>query len=199
MIHLMRLLRGPMRSRQIPPCPGGLSINGTRRSRSALDRGSSGLPPLASPLFFPRTFFPSEFTLQRVPSEVHASACPARVMLEFPLSALTTPLSPLKIRSGMFKDHVPTGGAPMSNWPDWWSWEIELSTHLKKRMLDRKFNETDIRVMLDDAESLSLSREPGRWIATTHLDARIWKIVVEPVASKRILVVVTAYRVLTRI
>ncbi len=86
----------------------------------------------------------------------------------------------------------------MMTWRDWWSWDIEPSTHLKKRMLDRRFNETDIRTMLDDAEGLSLSLEPGRWIVSTRLDARPWKIIMEPDSSKRILVVVTAYAVVTR-
>ena len=35
--------------------------------------------------------------------------------------------------------------------PDWWSWELELSAHLLKRMMDRQFNEADLRLMLDDA------------------------------------------------
>ena len=83
----------------------------------------------------------------------------------------------------------------MTNWPAWWSWEIEPSEHLRKRMLDRHFNETDLRLMLEEATLLSLSLEPGRWIAITTLAGRPWKIVLEPDASKCIVVVVTAFAV----
>jgi hypothetical protein len=33
----------------------------------------------------------------------------------------------------------------MPNWPEWWEWELELTAHLEKRMLDRDFNEIDLR------------------------------------------------------
>ncbi len=41
----------------------------------------------------------------------------------------------------------------MVDWPDWWSGELELSAHLLKRMMDRQFNEADLRLMLDDASN----------------------------------------------
>jgi len=33
-------------------------------------------------------------------------------------------------------------------WPDWWSWELQLTPHLKERMVDRGFAEIDLREML---------------------------------------------------
>ena len=34
-------------------------------------------------------------------------------------------------------------------WPDWWEWEIEISSHCLKRMSERGLNETDLRAMLE--------------------------------------------------
>lgn len=36
-------------------------------------------------------------------------------------------------------------------WPFWWDWELELSPHVLKRMLDRRFNESELRTMLEGA------------------------------------------------
>jgi hypothetical protein len=33
------------------------------------------------------------------------------------------------------------------HWPEWWSWDLELTPHLMKRMVDRQFNEVDLRLM----------------------------------------------------
>lgn len=37
------------------------------------------------------------------------------------------------------------------DWPQWWDWELEFSPHLLKRMVDRSFNEIDLRSMLSVA------------------------------------------------
>jgi hypothetical protein len=42
----------------------------------------------------------------------------------------------------------------MVEWPEWWQWELELSPHLLKRMLDRRFNETDLRLMVAAARGI---------------------------------------------
>ncbi len=83
----------------------------------------------------------------------------------------------------------------MPSWPEWWLWEIELSPHLFRRMKDRGFNETDIRLMLEDASGYHKDVEEGRWIIETMHEGRSWEIVVEPILNERMLVVVTAYRV----
>ena len=42
--------------------------------------------------------------------------------------------------------------------PEWWEWDLELSSHLLKRMVDRDFNEPDLRAMLETAAgSIQLS------------------------------------------
>ncbi|HEY1684624.1 MAG TPA: hypothetical protein VGG19_07680 [Tepidisphaeraceae bacterium] len=50
------------------------------------------------------------------------------------------------------------------NWPEWWHWELDCSNpHLAKRMMDRSFNETDLRQMLESAKSYQPDHTPGRW------------------------------------
>lgn len=83
----------------------------------------------------------------------------------------------------------------MVEWPDWWSWELELSPHLFKRMADRRFNETEIRLMLEVAIGYHIDEEPGRWVIETSHDGGPWEIIVEPDASVKQSVVVTAYPV----
>lgn len=78
--------------------------------------------------------------------------------------------------------------------PPWWEWEIELSPHVLKRMVDRGFSETDLRAMLaiDDVK-LRSSEHPGRWIVATSQDGEPWEVILEPDSSIRLTVVVTAY------
>ena len=83
----------------------------------------------------------------------------------------------------------------MAEWPAWWSWDLELSPHLVKRMADRGFNEADLRLMLEDASGYHESAEPGRWVVETHHAGHSWEAIVEPDALERVLVVVTAYPV----
>ena len=44
-------------------------------------------------------------------------------------------------------------GSTVKDWPDWWEWELEFTSHLEKRMEDRDFTELDLRAMLERAES----------------------------------------------
>jgi uncharacterized protein DUF4258 len=81
----------------------------------------------------------------------------------------------------------------MTEWPDWWSWELELSPHLFKRMIDRDFSETDLRQMLEDASGYHANHEAGRWAIETSRDNRAWEMIVEPDEQEQILVIVTAY------
>jgi len=81
------------------------------------------------------------------------------------------------------------------DWPEWWDWELELSPHLLKRMVDRRFSETDLRLMMEDATGLREDDEPGRWLVETWHASRPWEIVVEPDREDRLLVVITAYPV----
>jgi hypothetical protein len=80
-------------------------------------------------------------------------------------------------------------------WPAWWDWELELTPHVLKRMVDREFTELDLRQMLEDASSLRPDVEEGRWVVTARHRRRAWEIVVEPDSAERVLVVITAYPV----
>jgi hypothetical protein len=83
----------------------------------------------------------------------------------------------------------------MSGEPAWWSWEPELSPHLLKRMVDRQFNEVDLRAMLENSDSFRSDIEPGRWIVETQHGRRRWEVIVEPLVAESILLVITAYPV----
>ena len=81
-------------------------------------------------------------------------------------------------------------------WPAWWNWELDCSNpHLAKRMLDRSFNETDLREMFERATGYRPDIAPDRFIIDTRRDGSRWEIIVEPDASAETLVVVTAYAV----
>jgi Domain of unknown function (DUF4258) len=81
------------------------------------------------------------------------------------------------------------------DWPDWWDWELELSSHLLKRMTDRRFTEIDLRRMLERASGYREDVVEGRWIIETRHRGRPWEVIVEPDRGRQLLVVVTAYRV----
>jgi hypothetical protein len=77
-------------------------------------------------------------------------------------------------------------------WPEWWEWEIEYIPHLLKRMVDREFNETDLRTMLAEAYNY-MDQPDGRYLILTHWDDQPWAVVVEPDSADRVLLVITAY------
>ena len=83
----------------------------------------------------------------------------------------------------------------MTEWPEWWSWELELSPHLAKRMADRGFSEPDLRLMLEGAFGYHANYEPARWVVETRHAGHSWEVVVEPDPQEKVLVVVTAYPV----
>ncbi len=80
----------------------------------------------------------------------------------------------------------------MREWPSWWSWDLELSPHLLKRMVDRQFSEVDLRSMLEHASVLRDDVVDGRYIVEAWHEKEPWE-VVEPDAEAKMLVVVTAY------
>jgi hypothetical protein len=80
-------------------------------------------------------------------------------------------------------------------WPDWWEWELELSPHLLKRMVDRSFTEVDLRHMMERAASLHADIVEGRWIVSCHHERDRWEVIVEPDFEQQLVVVVTAYPV----
>ena len=82
-----------------------------------------------------------------------------------------------------------------NQWPDWWEWESELCPHVLKRMIDRQFNEIDLRNMLHHAKSYRQDIVEGRWIIETHHLHHPWEVIVEPDSTSNLLVVITAYSV----
>jgi hypothetical protein len=82
----------------------------------------------------------------------------------------------------------------MGKWPDWWEWELEVSPHILKRMIDRAFSETDLRLMLEQATGLRPDHVPGRWVVEATLDDARWEVIVEPDEVSEILIAVTAYK-----
>ena len=81
----------------------------------------------------------------------------------------------------------------MAEWPTWWSWELDLSPHLLKRMVDRRFNEADLRLMFEHGLGCRANHEEGRWVIETKHGVHPWEVIVEPLPDERILLVVTAY------
>lgn len=81
----------------------------------------------------------------------------------------------------------------MPKWPAWWGWELAFTSHLLRRMVDRRFSETDLRQMLEAARAIEPDREPGRWAVRTRHAGRDWEVIVEPVFTDQKLLVVTAY------
>ena len=78
-------------------------------------------------------------------------------------------------------------------WPAWRDWELELTPHVLKRMVDRGFTEVDLRQMLEDASSFRPDVEEGRWAIVSRHRRRSWEIIVELAEAERVLVVITAY------
>jgi hypothetical protein len=78
-------------------------------------------------------------------------------------------------------------------WPEWWKWEIEITPHIEKRMVQRGFNEIDLRTMLHNCSEFIKDREPGRYIILSKMGIMKWEIIVEPDYDQKLLVVVTAY------
>jgi hypothetical protein len=81
------------------------------------------------------------------------------------------------------------------HWPEWWDWELELSSHSLKRMVDRRFNEVDLRAMLENAISCHRDVVEGRWLVKTMHLRHPWEVIIEPDYVLKLQVVITAYPV----
>ena len=84
--------------------------------------------------------------------------------------------------------------AEHADWPEWWRWELAFTSHVRRRMTERGFSETNLREMLTDAEGFVPDIEPGRQAILTRWHGGAWKVIVEPNAVTEHLVVITAYR-----
>jgi hypothetical protein len=74
-------------------------------------------------------------------------------------------------------------------------WELELSPHLLRRMSDRRFDEVDLRRMLERASGYRKDVVEGRWVIDVRHRKQAWEVIVEPDRDRRLLVVITAYPV----
>ena len=77
--------------------------------------------------------------------------------------------------------------------PEWWQWELELTSHLEKRMEERGFSEIELRAMIQRAHGYSRQIVQGRWVLHTRHSGQAREVIVEPDTNRRRLVVVTAY------
>lgn len=78
-------------------------------------------------------------------------------------------------------------------WPEWWQWELELSPHVLKRMVDCRFTAVDPRRMLEVAQRYRKDVVVNRRVVVIRHRRRQWEILVEPDWGAGLLVVVTAY------
>lgn len=79
------------------------------------------------------------------------------------------------------------------NWPSWWQWDLEITPHLEKRMIQRDFTEIDLRTMFAVAQSYRPDVVADRWIIETRHRGQAWEVIVEPDETERLVVVITAY------
>ncbi len=79
------------------------------------------------------------------------------------------------------------------NRPEWWDWELEITPHVEKRMIQRSFTEIELREMFDRATTLRPDKEIGRYVAVSTLHSANWEIILEPDINEKLIVVVTAY------
>jgi hypothetical protein len=81
------------------------------------------------------------------------------------------------------------------NWPEWWSWDLEFTPHLLKPMVDRRFNEADLRLMLEEAKGFRPDVVECRYVVETTHAGRSWEVIVAPDEVEQVLLVITAYPV----
>jgi hypothetical protein len=77
--------------------------------------------------------------------------------------------------------------------PRWWGWPLEFPDHVRERMRQRNFSETDVRHMLFRVRRVRPLEDPFRWSVDSELDRTPWRIILEPDPAERVVVVVTAY------
>ena len=77
--------------------------------------------------------------------------------------------------------------------PPWWDWELELSLHVERRMVDRDFTEVELRAMLEQSTDVAPALVEGRFVARTRHRGAPWEVILEPDEETHTVVVVTAY------
>jgi len=77
--------------------------------------------------------------------------------------------------------------------PLWWDWELEITSHIEKRMIQRGFNEIELRTMIQNAHKLISDKLQHRWCIQTHHKGRKWEVIIEPDFDDMCITVITAY------
>ncbi len=62
-------------------------------------------------------------------------------------------------------------------------------------MVDRGFNEVDVRMMFENAIECIRDNVKGRWLVKTRHKQKNWAIIVEPDVEEEVIVVITAFPV----
>ena len=62
-------------------------------------------------------------------------------------------------------------------------------------MVDRHFNEADLRLMLEEARGYRPDVVESRYVVETVQAGRTWEVIVEPDEVEQVLLVITAYPV----
>ena len=77
--------------------------------------------------------------------------------------------------------------------PQWWEWDLEFTPHIRKRMVQRNFNDIAVREMLDTCRQILPGSEPNRWTVESTYRGSEWHIIVEPDPTSETIVIITAY------
>ncbi|MFO7890832.1 MAG: DUF4258 domain-containing protein [bacterium] len=77
--------------------------------------------------------------------------------------------------------------------PLWWNWELEITSHIEKRMIQRGFTEIELRTMIQRAEKVIPDKSQNRWCIQTRHKSRMWEVIVEPDFDDMCIIVITAY------
>ncbi len=79
--------------------------------------------------------------------------------------------------------------------PPWWDWPLGLTAHIKRRMRQRGFSETELRGMLGSSVGLQPHVAEGRFIADCRHGRERWQVILEPDYERTVLWAITAYRI----
>ena len=78
-------------------------------------------------------------------------------------------------------------------WPDWWVWELELSSHLLKRMTIDASPRSTFDGCSNEPPVTARTLSRGAGSSKRDIEAGRGEVIVEPDRERQLLVVVTAY------
>ncbi len=68
----------------------------------------------------------------------------------------------------------------MPTFPEWWNWDLSLTSHAEMRMDPRGATEVELRAMLVRATRFEPNAVAGRFIILARHQQRPWAGIVEP-------------------